>query len=175
MFENVAMVAATELLDWGALGYAFALLALAVALLLLEFFIVSFGVLLLSSLASVAAAIYLAFVASPITGWLFVLVTPIIAIGITRWGIQRIARSKLVTQAEVTSDAGYHHVLDGIGVGLGADGVMLTKARPTGRARFAGGDCDVQVRGRTIGPGAAVRIVSVDGPTVFVVAQDSAE
>ena len=52
-----------------------------------------------------------------------------------------------VPRSEVAEDAGYRHVAERLVVGPGARGVLVTPARPTGRARFAGGECDVQVHG----------------------------
>ena len=56
-------------IDWQSLGLAAGLLVLAVALLVLELFVVSFGILLVGSIASAAAAIHYAFAASDATGW----------------------------------------------------------------------------------------------------------
>jgi membrane-bound ClpP family serine protease len=162
-------------IDWTMVALALALLVLAVGLLVLEFFVVSFGLLLSASLASVGGAIYYAFSAGPVVGWLFVIIVPAIAYLVTRWGVQRIQNSRLVTRAESSGEAGYHHALDRINVAVGSVGEMVTMARPTGRARFAGGECDVQVRGKTLERGAGVVVKEVDGPVVFVVAaQDAA-
>ena len=62
---------------WLALG----LLVLAVALLVAELFVVSFGILLVGSIASAAGAIHYAFVASDATGWAMAVVVPILAVG----------------------------------------------------------------------------------------------
>ncbi len=154
---------------WESLWIALGLLALAVALLVLEIFVVSFGLLMVSSIASVSGAIYYAFEASDATGWAFVAATPIIGAVLGRWGLARIRNSKhLVVQSEITSEAGYHHVADAAGARPGAIGVMVTPARPSGRARFESGECDVQVQGGTAERDERVVVRRVDGPIVFV-------
>lgn len=156
-------------IDWQALWLALGLLILAVALLVLEIFVVSFGVLLAASLASAGAAIYYAFVAHDAVGWAVAAVTPVLAGVLGRWGLARIRTSRrLVAQSEIIADAGYHHHAEGIGVHPGAAGVMVTPARPSGRARFEGGECDVQVQSGTLGRGAKVVVLRIDGPVVFV-------
>ena len=155
--------------DWQALGIALGLLILAVALLILEIFVVSFGVLLVASIVSAVAAIHFAFVAGDAAGWAMTLVVPVLALVLARWGVARIRRSRrLVTQSEITAEAGYHHHAEKVGVHPGATGVMVTPARPSGRARFDGGECDVQVQSGSLGRDAKVVVLRIDGPIVFV-------
>ena len=56
----------------------FALLVLAALILILEFFVVSFGLLSVVSIACVAGAIYFAFLAGEVVGWTFTVVTPVL-------------------------------------------------------------------------------------------------
>lgn len=162
-------VAAAGAVDWESLLLALGLLALAVALFVLEIFVISFGVLSVASIASVSAAIYYAFAASDALGWAFVVVAPILTIMLARWGLSRIRVSRrFVSQSEIASEAGYHHVTDAVGAQPGAIGVMVTSAQPTGRARFEGGECDVQVQGGTAERDTRVVVSRVDGPIVFV-------
>lgn len=149
--------------------YACALLALAVVLLVLEIFIVSFGLLLVAAVACAGGAIYLAFAASSVAGWFFVLLVPLLGFFLVRWGIRRIRHSRIVPQSEISSEAGYHHVADRIGVEPGSTGTLITRARPSGRARFDGGECDVQVRGGSLERGDQVVVQQIEGPIVFVV------
>ena len=152
-------------MDWQALWLALGLLILAVALLVLELFVVSFGILLVASVASAAAAIHYAFVASDATGWAMTVAVPILAMVLARWGIARIRRShRLVPKSEITAEAGYHHHAETVGVRPGAAGVMVTPARPSGRARFDDGECDVQVQSGSLGRGAKVMVLRIDGP-----------
>ena len=155
-------------MEWTPLLYAFGFLALGLALLIAEFFVVSFGVLLVGAIASAAAAIYFAFSAGDLAGWSFVALVPLAAAGVTRWGIQRVQRSHVVPQAEITADAGYHHVAERVGVQPGSLGEMVTPAHPSGRARFSGGECDVQSRAGALERGAGIRVVAIDGPIIFV-------
>ena len=155
--------------DWQSLWLAIGLLVLAVALLVLELFVVSFGILLVGSIASAAGAIHYAFAASDATGWAMAVVVPILAVVLGRWGLARIRRSRtLVPKGEITAEAGYHHHAEKVGVQPGAVGVMVTRARPSGRARFEGGECDVQVQSGSLGRGAKVVVLHIDGPIVFV-------
>ena len=155
-------------IDWIYTGYALALLALGVVLLVFEFFIVSFGVLLAGSIASTAAAIYFAFRAADAVGWTMVVVVPILAVFLVRRGLARLRTSHIVPKSEITGEAGYHHVADRLGIGPGSIGTMVTPARPSGRARFPGGECDVQVRGGTLEAADRVVVGEIDGAIVFV-------
>ena len=160
-------------IDWVHAGWAVALLVLATLILVLEFFVVSFGMLSMVSIACVMGAIYFAFLAGPLVGWSFSLATPVLGWLIVRWGVKRIRTSQLfVPQSEVTGEAGYHHVADRIGVTLGAVGTMVTAARPSGRARFDGGECDVQVQGRPLEKEAMIVVKRIDGPIIFVAPLD---
>ncbi|MEM7405538.1 MAG: NfeD family protein [Pseudomonadota bacterium] len=147
---------------------AFALLGLALGLLVAEFFVVSLGALALGALAAAAGAIYFAFAASDLAGWLFVAGVPLLAAGTVRWGIQRVQRSRVVPQTEIAGEAGYHHVTDRIGVSIGSCGTMVTPARPSGRARFDGGECDVMVSAGALERDAPVVVTRIDGPVVYV-------
>ena len=160
-------------IDWINLGWAVLLLLLAGLVLVVEFFVISFGMLSVVSVACVAGAIYFAFLAGPVGGWTFSLLTPLLAWWIIRWGIERLRSSRLVAQGEVAGEAGYHHVADRIGVSTGARGVMVTPARPSGRARFDGGECDVQSQGRPLEVGAGIVVTHIDGPIIFVAPVDA--
>ena len=162
-------VAASAGIDWPSLWTALGLLVLAVALLVLELFVVSFGLLLVASIVSAGGAIHYAFVASDATGWTMAAIVPILAVVLARWGLGRIRKSRrLVTHSEITAEAGYHHHAEKVGVHPGAEGVMVTPARPSGRARFAGGECDVQVQSGSLAHGARVIVLRIDGPIVHV-------
>lgn len=167
--DNLALLASAGV-DWQSLWLALGLLVLAVALVVLELFVVSFGILLVASIASAAGAIHYAFAASDATGWTMTVVVPILAVVLTRWGLARIRRSRaLVPKSEITAEAGYHHHAETVGVHPGAAGVMVTPARPSGRARFDGGECDVQAQSGVLARGAKVTVLRIDGPIVFVV------
>ena len=166
--DSLALSASAGL-DWQSLWLAVGLLVLSVALLVLELFVVSFGVLLVGSIASAAGAIHYAFAASDATGWTMAAAVPILAVVLGRWGLARIRRSRsLVPKGEITAEAGYHHHAETVGVHPGAAGVMVTPARPSGRARFDGGECDVQAQSGVLARGAKVTVLRIDGPIVFV-------
>ena len=156
------------IVDQSALLYACGLLGLAVLLLVIEFLVVSFGLLALAALASAIGAIWFAFAAGDAVGWAFVVLVPVLAVVLVRQGLRRLQASSVVPRSAVTGDAGYHHVAERIGVAVGARGVMVTDAYPTGRARFADGECDVQVLGGSLERAALVVVKRIDGPVVFV-------
>ena len=94
---------------------------------------------------------------------------PVGALFVARWGLVRIRSSRsAVPKSEVVADAGYRHVAERLAVGPGSQGVLVTSARPVGRARFAGGECDVQVHGPVLERGAEVVVERIDGPIIFV-------
>jgi membrane-bound ClpP family serine protease len=52
---------------------------------------------------------------------------------------------------------------------------MVTRARPSGRARFDGGECDVQAQSGVLARGAKVTVLRIDGPIVFVAPTEDGE
>ena len=156
-------------LDWTALLVSLGLLGAAAVLVVLEVFVVSFGLLLIAAIACAVGSIVYAFAAHDVAGWTSVTLIPVGALFAARWGLTRIRRSRsAVPKSEVVADAGYRHVADRLAVGPGSEGVLVTPARPIGRARFAGGECDVQVHGPVLEAGAAVVVERIDGPIIFV-------
>ena len=156
---------------WAPLLYAILLLLAAFALLILEFFIVSFGLITIGALACAASAVYFAFKLGPTVGYGFIAVATLSAIVISRWGIRRLQSSSAVPQTEITSNAGYRHVAERLGITIGATGTLVTPARPTGRARFSGGECDVQSRNQSLERGTQVVVERIDGAIIFVSAK----
>lgn len=154
--------------QWTPLFYAVLLLFIGIGLLVLEFFIVSFGLLSVAALASGVAAVYFAFQHDPAYGYGFILAAALLTWLVLRWGLRRITTSSIVPKSEITGDAGYHHVAERLGVTIGSTGVLVTPARPSGRARFTGGECDVQARNRVLAKGSKVRVERIDGPIIYV-------
>lgn len=150
------------------IGIAAALVVVGAGLVALEFLLVSGGLIAAAAVGSFIAAIVIAFMAGEAAGWAFLLGTPIVALIAVRAGLRWMAGSKLVVQAEITGDAGYRHAAAAIGAAVGSVGELVTAAFPTGRARFAGGELDVSVRGATLPRGARVVITAIDGPTIVV-------
>jgi membrane-bound ClpP family serine protease len=149
---------------------AIGLLALASVLLLLEFLVVSYGLLAIAALGCSIAGIVLGFGSSPMVGWTLLGATPILAAVVVAWGLRRLMRSDLVPKQEITEDAGYRHATEGMGVVIGTRGTLVTDAMPTGRARFPGGDLDVQVDGPAAMKGTVVTVRRIEGPSVIVFA-----
>lgn len=147
---------------------AIALLLLAGVLLLLEFLVVSYGLLAIAALGCAIGGIVLGFGSSPVVGWTLLGATPILAALVTAWGLRRLMRSALVPKEEITENAGYRHATESLGITIGAHGTLVTDAMPTGRARFPGGDIDVQVEGAAANKGTVITVLRIEGPTVFV-------
>lgn len=175
--ELLAQVAATaEPLGMSmasAITWAVALLILAAALAVVEFLVVSWGMLLIGSVISAIAAIALAFHAHPSAGWIFVVIVPVIAVFVCRAGFAIMRRnSAAVLPTELTEDAGARHVAERAGIAVGALGEMATNAFPTGRARFNGPhgpvELDVQVQGAVLSRGDRVVVLAISGPAITV-------
>ncbi|MBA3685027.1 MAG: NfeD family protein [Planctomycetes bacterium] len=150
------------------IGIAFALLLAGAGLLALEFLLVSGGMLGVGAAACLLGSIVVAFAAGQVAGWAFLVGVPIVCMLVVRWGLRWMQRSSMVVQAEISGDAGYHHRATAVGAVLGASGVLVTDAFPTGRARFADGEIDVTVRGAVLRAGDAVVVRAIEGPNVFV-------
>ena len=121
-----------------------------------------------AALVFAVSGIVLGFGSSPVVGWTLLGATPILAALVTAWGLRRLMRSDLVPKAEITDNAGYRHATESLGIRVGANGVLITDAMPTGRARFPGGEIDVQMEGGAANKGTAVHVLRIEGPTVFV-------
>ncbi len=154
-------------MDISALIVASALLAVACVVLIAELFLVSFGVLTAVSFGLAIGAVIYAFTASTTVGWIFLLIVPILGAVIVSRGMRLLQKSRLVPKAEIHGDAGYHHLTAALGIVTGAKGVLVTAARPTARARFAGGECDVMCD-RSAEAGAHVTVTSISGASVHV-------
>lgn len=163
-------MSATSTLTW-----AVVLMILAAGLAIVEFMVVSWGMLLVGAMVSAIAAIALAFHVSPLAGWLFVAATPAVIVFVLRTGYGLMRRNTAaVMSTELTADAGYRHAAESAGVAVGAVGELVTNAFPTGRARFAGHgspvELDVQVQGRVLGRGDRVVVLAINGPVITVAA-----
>ena len=155
--------------DWTALLVSLGLLGAAAILVVLEVFVVSFGALLIAAIACAAGSIWYAFAAHEAAGWTSVAIIPVGALFAARWGYFRIRESRAaVPKSEVVADAGYRHVAERLSVVPGSAGVLVTPARPVGRARFTDGECDVQVHGPVLEAGDPVVVERSDGPIIFV-------
>lgn len=161
-------------LDTTSLLISVGLLGLAALFVVLEVFLVSFGLLLLAAIVCAAGAVRFAFVAHDFAGWASLVVIPLGGAFAARWGLAHLRTSRtVVAQDEITASAGQEHVAERLALAPGVEGVLVTPARPSGRARFERGECDVQVHGPTLDAGARVAIERIDGPVIFVTAAPS--
>jgi membrane-bound ClpP family serine protease len=148
------------------------LLVLGLGLIALEFILISGGAIGITAVACSVAAVWFAFAAGSLTGWIFTLLVPLSGFLAIRAGLQWMRTSTMVVQAEITAHAGYAHAASDHGVAVGSVGVLVTDAFPTGRARFAGpagaSELDVAVRGAVLGKGAAVVVRAIEGASIIV-------
>ncbi len=156
-----------------AIAWAIALLILSAALAIVEFLVVSWGMLLIGAAISSIAAIALAFHVAPAAGWIFVCIVPVMAFFIVRSGFILMRRNTAaVLPTEITADAGIRQIAQAAGVAVGTIGELVTNAFPTGRARFGGTHApvalDVQVQGAVLSRGDRVVVLSIDGATITV-------
>lgn len=145
-------------------------LAIGAVLLLLEFLLVSYGLLAIAAFGCAVAGIVLGFGTSPLVGWTLLVATPILAAGVVTWGLRRLMRSDLVPKEEITEDAGYRHASESMGIAVGSHGTLVSDAMPTGRARFPGGEIDVLVEGPTANHGTVITVRRIEGATIIVTA-----
>jgi len=153
---------------WVTLLIALGLLVAAFVLLILEFFIVSGGILGLGAVVLAVSGIVMAFQVHALVGWGLVVATPIAAVAVVRWGVRRLQETRVVAQGVSGGRASYEEVAGSRGISIGSEGVMLTDAFPGGRARFEGGVIDVVARGGSLEKGAPIRVAAIEGPTAFV-------
>lgn len=176
--ELLAQVAApvteaTAMSAQAAIAWAIALLLLSAALAVVEFLVVSWGLLLVGAAISSIAAIALAFHAHPAAGWIFVVIVPALFIVIIRSGFGLMKRNTAaVLPTEITADAGIRQLATSVGVAAGSLGELTTNAFPTGRARFNGPhgpiELDVQVQGAVLSRGERVVVLAIDGAVITV-------
>lgn len=172
------VAATTDAGPWRLVG-AFALILLAAALLAVEFFAVSGGLLIAASFLAGFAGCALAFSVSPTAGWVVVALVPPLGWLAVRWGLARLVRSVAVPQAIIADDAGYRHAAAGLGVAVGSRGELVTDALPTGRARFlvaghAPAEIDVVAHGPALRRGQHVVVLAISGPSISVAAEPAA-
>jgi membrane-bound serine protease (ClpP class) len=153
--------------DAGRLLIAVLLLLAAVALAVIEFVVVSMGLLTLAALGCATGAVLLAFSVSPLAGWWFVMATAVAAVGTLIAGLGLLRR--LTAGPSITAAAGYAHQVAG-NLMVGADGILLTDAWPTGRARFGDAELHVSVAAGGLPRGSAVRVLHLDGAVITVCA-----
>jgi membrane-bound ClpP family serine protease len=169
---DAATPAVVDGFPWGSLALAVFLLLLAVAMAVAEVFVASMGVLALGALTCGALAIVTAFGISTGAGWAFLVLVPVVGLLVAAWGFRRLQGSHLVPKAAITADAGYHQAMDRIGLAIGAIGVLVTDAVPTGRARFTGtrgsDELDVTISGSAGRKGDRVRLLRIEGPAITV-------
>jgi membrane-bound ClpP family serine protease len=174
LLAQAAAPAAEAGMSWqSAIAWAIALLLLSAALAIVEFLVVSWGMLLVGATISAIAAIALAFHASDTAGWIFVGIVPVVFVLVLRTGFGLMRRNPAaVLPTEITADAGIRGLAAEAGVAVGTIGELATNAFPTGRARFGGirgpVELDVQVQGAVLSKGERVVVLAIDGPVITV-------
>lgn len=171
LMAQIVKEAPPESTEWstGALVFiTIGLLLAAIIFIILEFLIVSGGILGIAASGSAIAAISVGFSVHPAVGWSLLFLVPIIFYSSVRIGLRRLQHSSLVMQASIDSDAGYEHVASEHGVEVGSSGTLSTDAMPTGRCHFAGGEMDVSLESGSGQRGDPVIVTRIDGPEIWV-------
>ena len=150
------------------IAVAVSLLIFAAFILFLELIIVSGGLLALVSVAIAAVACYLSYEVGPLMFWLNICATPLAGFIAIKLGLRRMRKSSFIPKAEIDDDAGYAHVTNKLGIDVNSTGVLSTDAYPSGRAKFEGGEIDVAIRGGSGSKGDHIKVIEIDGPSVFV-------
>jgi membrane-bound ClpP family serine protease len=145
-----------------------------IALMLLEALFISGGLLGAGALVCAIMGGIDAYELSPVVGWVYLLVAPLVAIWTIYWGIKRMPDSALAARTELTEPAGYHWHAQKLGIEIGSTGTLLGMGRPDARARFPGGVIDVSAESGTIPAGSTVRVVAITGTGITVVPQSTA-
>ncbi len=147
---------------------AFLLMILAVALVLIEVFVVSFGVLMMSAAVIGVISLILAAQHGVTPALMIGLLGSIGVWGAIVYGFRILRRSSLISGSTVEATSGYLHAVNTAQVTVGSKGILLTAARPSGRARFPDGyEIDV-ICDRSADPGTGIQVVSMDGMGCFV-------
>ncbi|MFW5829802.1 MAG: NfeD family protein [Planctomycetota bacterium] len=151
------------------LAEALGLFVLALVLVVAEVLVVSGGLLGLAACIAALFSIRAAFQYDMTTGWIFLIVSPLIGLYVLRLGIKQMQKSSWVSQSTVSGRSGYGHTDDpGPRPQVGDAGIMLTSAHPGGRARFAAGTWDVHVLDGACEKDSQVVITEIAGPRILV-------
>jgi membrane-bound serine protease (ClpP class) len=161
--------------------------AAGVVLLVLEFFIPSFGLLSVGSITCFCLSVWMAYNASgAAAAWAMGILAPIIAaciiyIGLkwiprTSWGrglVLRHPADEGAREKPTVSETAYLPPQGGtdevaLATLVGKEGVAQSHLRPVGVALIEGRRVDVVTEGGMIDPGARVRVVAVEGNRVIV-------
>jgi membrane-bound ClpP family serine protease len=140
----------------------------AIVLLILEFFLASFGLLSIGSITLAVLAVIYAFSVNATFGFATLAAVPLTAFVTIRWGLRRLQSSGLVVQVVIGGNAGIHGAAAERGIGVGSRGVMVTPGRPSGRARFATAEMDVAPSAGLLETGDEVEVVAIEGPSITV-------
>jgi len=155
------------------LAWAVILLLIGLALLALEFFIPSGGVLGFLSVCTVLAAITLAYMSGPLKGFLFlgatvVAIPAVLAVAVKVWPETPMGRRLLLrppSSEEVLPDDDARRGLRAL---VGQTGRAKSKMLLSGAAVFDGRTVDAVSESMPIEPGQLVRVVAVHGNRVVV-------
>jgi len=166
--SSSAIASAGEWSTASLLALALGFLVAAVLLIVLEFFIVSGGVIGALAAISAVCSIWIGFSVHPLVGWALVIIIPIIFYNSIRMGVKRLQSSSFVPQANIEGNAGYKQVADALGIQVGSIGEMTTNAMPTGRCHFPGGEIDVAMESGSGQRMEQVIVTRIDGPEIWV-------
>lgn len=127
------------------------------------------GVLGVAGAISLVVAVVMAFVNYGATvGTFALLAMTIFGIAMLAWWMKNFHRLPLVKNLILNEEVGDDEELKQRQTLVGQTGVAVTDLHPSGLARFGGTRYDVMAEGPEITRGASVKIVSTNGPSIFV-------
>ena len=135
---------------------------LGLALVVVELFIPSGGIISIAALLCLGYSIYQIFQLSSLLGFLVVLLTSGYVVWVVRWGLRRLTLSSGVEGSASGRDVSEARER------VGQVGRAVTPLRPAGVAMFADRRLDVVTGGAFIEAGGHVEIVSADGNRIVV-------
>jgi len=161
------------------LAWASILLVVGLALVALEFFVPSGGVLGLLSVCTILAAVALAYLSAPLHGFLFlgvtiILVPSVLALAVKLWPETPMGRRLLLRPPAADEVLPDDHVRRELRSLIGQTGRAKSKMLLSGAAVIAGRTVDAVSESMPIEPGQLVRVVAVQGHLVVVRAIEEA-
>jgi membrane-bound ClpP family serine protease len=161
------------------LAWAVILLLIGLALLALEFFIPSGGLLGFLSVCAVLAAITLAYMSGPLKGFLFlgasvVAIPVVLAVAVKVWPETPMGRRLLLRPPSAEEVLPDDEARRGLRALVGQTGRAKSKMLLSGAAIFDGRTVDAVSENMPIEPGQLVRVVAVHGNRVVVRAIEEA-
>ncbi len=150
---------------------AFALIAIGLAAIFVEFFVPAFGLVGLGGIASIVAAVVLAYRDQPEPWGLLVLVTALVVtptaliVGFRRFPKSLFGRRLILTETQAPPEPSGDNSAENL---VGTSGVAVTPLHPIGIVEIGERRCSVVTGGEYIEAGTEVTVIAVYGSRIVV-------